>query len=120
MILSKCEKNIFNISYRNIYIKFGKIYNLIVFIYFIKHFSKKFIEYIYYYLEYLKLQIRRYRLYRSLQPIQNLSIPFNIITIDFILTLLLTIKSYDYIIPAIYKATKKALLLAKKNTWIIT
>ena len=65
----------------------------------------------------LLLQTRRHRPYGSLQPIESPSVPFETLTLDFILAMPLSDEGFDCAMTVTDKFTKRCTFIAGKATW---
>lgn len=66
---------------------------------------------------YLALQTRRYAPYRSLQLMVSPSVPFFILTLDFVLALPLSKRKYNVIMSMTYKFFKRITFIKSTDIW---
>ena len=113
----KMLPEIFKIAHSNGHPGFRRCFEIISRAWYVKNLTKNLREYIRHCPECLILQTRRHKPYGSLQPIPTLSVPYYVISIDFILALPRTAEGYDSILSITDKFTKKAALPVGKGTY---
>lgn len=96
---------------------FFKYFKFISQSWYIRGLSKHLHSFIYYCCQCLTLQIRRHQSYKSLQTIQSLPMPFFIMTLDFILAFLLSIKGFNAHIFVICKFSIRVILIPGIDIW---
>ena len=116
-ISNSCIEDIMKIAHDNDHSEFFKCFEIISQAWYVRNLIKVLRQYINHCFECLILQIRRHKLWKSLQLIDSFSMSFHIITIDFILAMSLFIEHYNVIMFTIDKFTKRITLISKKNTY---
>ena len=100
------------------HVDFYKIYDKIVTFFFIRKLFKKFQTYVTHCSQCQLNRIVKHFLYDFLRFVQSSTISFYIVTINFILTLSITIKNeFDVVLTIIYKFIKKILFILEKNIY---
>lgn len=116
-ILSAVASDILQIGYGEGHPSFSRYYKIVTRSWYIWSLIRILREFIWYCPQCLQLQTRRYCLYKSLQPIESLSVPFFTLMLDFVLALLLTKQGFNVIMSIICKFSKRVILIEDANIW---
>lgn len=96
---------------------FSRCYEIVTRSWYIHSLTKLLKKFIRHCPQFLQLQTRWHRPYRSLQAIEFPSVPFFRLLLDFVLALLLTKQSFNTIMSVICKFSKQVTLIKGADTW---
>lgn len=95
---------------------FSHCYKIVTHSWYIRGLTKLLREFIQHYSQCVQLWTRRHRPYESLQPIEFLPVFFFTLTLDFVLTFLLTKQGFNAIMSVTYKFSKRVTLIESVDT----
>lgn len=110
-------KEVLAIAHGNGHPGFERCYDTVAKSWYIHGLTKHLRKYIRHCPDCLVLQTRRHRPYGSLQPIESPSLPFDTLTLDFILAMPLSEEGYDCSMTVSDKFSKRCTYIPGKSTW---
>ena len=111
-MLNALKKEIFELTHdQQHHASFHKTYDRIITSIYIKRLSKNLRIYINHYPKCELNQIKRYKPYKSIIPINKPGIPFHIIIMDFVITLPVTTDEYNCLFIVTNKFSKRVLII---------
>ena len=116
-IFDSCVKDVMKIVHDNDHSEFVKCFEMISQAWYIRKLIKALKNYIKHCSKCLVLQTRRHKPWKSLQSIDTSCVSFHTITLDFILTMSLSIELYNVIMSITNKFTKRITLMSEKDIY---
>ena len=123
-IFESCIEEVMKITHDNDHSKFVRCFEIIAQTWYIRNLTKTLRQYIKHCSKCFVLQIRRHKSWKKFQSIDSSCIFFHTLTLDFILTMSISIDLFNVVLSVTNKFIKRIILISEKDTfkvkkWVI-